>query len=236
MTKPIRLFAASMFVMFGHIVLAESAGEIDSLVKIKAKNVDQAYLLPGADFSGYKKVMIAPAEVAFQKHWLRNMNNRSPSLSQRIEDKDAKEILDAARSGFDEIWADAFKAAGYEVVTAPGEDVLKLAPSVFDLYINAPDITTPVRTKSYTIEAGRASLSLDVRDSVSGALLGRTIDKRIAGDNVGRLEWTTRVSNRADFEMLFKRWAKIAASGLDDLKRASPLPEKLEPGQKLPKK
>jgi hypothetical protein len=235
MKTPARLLIASLVVSFGMAAFADG-GEVAGLVKIKARKVDQAYLLAGADFSGYTKVMIAPAEVAFQKDWLRNMNNRSPSFSQRIEDKDAKEILDAARSGFDEIWAEAFKAAGYEVVSAPGDGVLKLVPSVFDLYINAPDVTTAVRTKSYTVEAGRASLSLDVRDSVSGALLGRTIDKRIVGDNAGRLEWTTRVSNRADFNILFKRWAKTAAEGLDDLKQASPLPETLQPGQQLPKK
>jgi hypothetical protein len=213
-----------------------SGGEADALVKIKAKKVDQAFLLPGADFSTYKKVIIAPSEVAFQKNWLRDMNNQSMSLSQRLSDKDAQKILEAARSGFDEIWAEAFKASGYEVVSAPGNDVLKLAPAVFDLYINAPDVPTAGRTKSYTVEAGQASLSLDVRDSVSGTLLGRVIDKRTAGTDMGRMQWTTSVSNRADFGQLYKKWAKIAADGLSELAKASPLPETLQPNQKLPKK
>jgi hypothetical protein len=77
---------------------------------------------------------------------------------------------------------------------------------------------------------------LDVRDSVSGALLGRVIDNRTAGDNVGHMQWTTSVSNRADFGQLFKRWAKIAGDGLVELAKASPLPETLEANKKLPKK
>jgi hypothetical protein len=95
--------------------------------------VDRAYLLPGANFSVYKKVLIAPSEIAFQKDWLRNMNQGVVSLEQRIGDEEANRILRAARSGFDEIWAEAFKAAGYEIVTEPGPEVLKVVPSVFDL-------------------------------------------------------------------------------------------------------
>lgn len=223
--------------LFAGTACAQSSeSELDSLVKIKSRKVDSAFLLPGADFSQYKKVMIAPAEVAFHKNWLRDQNNQALSMSRRIGDTEAKKILDAARSGFDEIWAAAFKSAGYEVVTAPGDDVLKLVPSVFDLYINAPDVQSAGRTRSYTVEAGRAGLTLDVRDSTTGTLLGRIVDRRTAGDNAGRLQWSTSVSNRADFRQLFGRWAKLAADGLTDLKQASPLPETMQPDQKMPKK
>jgi hypothetical protein len=219
------------------VALAQNAGsEADALVKIKSKHADKAYLLPGADFSPYKKVIIAPSEVAFQKNWLRDMNNQAMSLSRRLSDKDAQKILAAARSGFDEIWAEAFKNSGYEVVTSPGNDVLKLVPTVFDLYVNAPDIQSGERTKSYTVEAGQATLSLDVRDSISGTLLGRVVDNRTAGIDMGQMQWATSVSNRADFGQLFKRWAKISADGLGELAKASPLPETLEPNKKLPKK
>jgi hypothetical protein len=218
-------------------VFAQSAGgEADALVKIKVKRVDKAFLLPGADFSTYKKVIIAPSEVSFQKNWLRDINNQRMSPSRQIKDSDVKKIIEIARSGFDEIWAEGFKAAGYEVVTTPGEGVLKLVPSVFDLFVNAPDVLEPGRTYNYTVEAGEAALSLDVRDSVSGTLLGRIIDKRIAGNGTNSLQWTTSVSNRSDFGHLFKTWAKIAADGLGQLAKASPLPETLKPNQKLPKK
>jgi hypothetical protein len=213
-----------------------SGGEADALVKIKAKGLDKAFLLPGADFSGYKKVIIAPSEVAFQKNWLRDINNQSMSLSRRLSDKDAQKIIEAARSGFDEIWIEAFKKAGYEVVTVPGSDVLKLVPSVFDLYVNAPDTMDSGRNKSYTVEAGEAALSLDIRDSVSGTLLGRAIDRRTAGTDMGQLQWTTSVSNRSDFGILFKSWANQAAKSLGELAKASPIPETLQPNKKVPKK
>jgi hypothetical protein len=225
-----------MFVMTMTAFAQATGGEADALIKVKAKGIDQAFLLPGADFSGYKKVIIAPSEVAFQKNWLRDMNNNAMTLAHRMNDKDANKIIAAARSGFDEIWAEAFKKAGYEVTTEPGSDVLKLVPSVFDLYVNAPDVVTAGRSQSYTVEAGEAALSLDVRDSVSGTLLGRAIDRRTAGTDMGRVQWTTSVSNRADFGLLFKSWANRAAKGLGELAQASPLPQTLQPNQKMPQK
>jgi hypothetical protein len=39
----------------------------DGLVEVKPKRMDAAYLLPGADFRSYTKVMIDPSEVAFRE-------------------------------------------------------------------------------------------------------------------------------------------------------------------------
>jgi hypothetical protein len=229
-----KLTVGAVSLMAAALCTQALAQEADSLVKVKAKRIDQAYLLPGADFSGYKKVWIAPSEVAFQKDWLRNMNRQAVSLSQRLADKDARKIIDTARSGFDDIWAEAFKKAGYEVASASGDGVLKIIPSVVDLYVNAPELRNTVASRTYTVEAGEATLFLEVRDSVTGTLLGRAIDKRTARTSTGRMEMTNSVTNRADFAQLFRIWAKTAADGLVDLAQASPLPETLKPNQKLP--
>lgn len=235
--QPVHVLLASLLLIWGAgTAAARSAdGEADGLVQIKSKNVDEAYLLPGADFSAYKKVILAPSEIAFQKNWLRQMNRDAGSLAERIDDQEARRILEAARSSFDEIWSHAFQAAGYQVVTQPGADVLKITPRVFDLYINAPDAVTASRRMVYTVETGEASLAVDVRDSLRGTLLGRASDRRTAGTNIGRLEWTTRVTNRSDFRRLFTQWATVAAEGLKELSSASPLPESLRPGQALPR-
>ncbi len=37
--------------------------------------------------------------------------------------------------------ADVFAAKGYEIVTAPGPGVLRVAPSVVDLDVYEPDVT-----------------------------------------------------------------------------------------------
>jgi hypothetical protein len=194
--------------------------ELAGLVKIDARHVDEAYLLAGADFRPYTKVMIDPAEIAFRKNWQRDMS----SSGRRISDQDAQKIADAARSGFAEIWDKAFRGAGYEIATAPGPNVLRLSPEVVDLYINAPDVMTPGRSRTYAVEAGEATLVLQARDSVTGATLGYAADRQRTRSMGNRVQWTTSVSNKADFGQLFEQWARICVEGLSDLKEKSPLP------------
>src|ERR1700752_3006575 len=81
----------------------------DDLVQVKSKKLDAVYLLPGADFSGYSKLMIDPAQVSFRKDWVKE-TNRSRGLSGKIDDDDAQQIAQAARSGFENIFIAAFKA------------------------------------------------------------------------------------------------------------------------------
>src|SRR6185437_6204821 len=105
--------------------LAQAAGALpppyDELVQVKSRRLDAIYLLPGADFSGYRKIMIDPVQVAFRKDWVQQAN-RSRGMS-RISQSDAQEIAQAARSGFQDIFAAAFHAKGFEVVSAPAPDV-----------------------------------------------------------------------------------------------------------------
>jgi hypothetical protein len=192
----------------------------DGLSLVKAKHFDAAYLLPGADFRGYTKVMLDPTEVAFEKDWIRNYNSGSIDLSQRISDSDAKEILTAVRSGFEETFRKAFAEAGYEVVNEPAPDVLRLRTAVVNLSVAAPDRDIG-RSRTYSRDAGGATVIVELRDSTSGALLGRAVDGRVAGDSARYLR--NSVTNRSDFLQLFRTWAKSSLEGLTELKGQPPV-------------
>jgi hypothetical protein len=194
--------------------------------------MDAAYLLPGADFRTYTKVMIDPAQVAFHNDWMKNMQRATPGVSRDITQEDAEKIATAARSGFGDVFNEAFRAAGYEVVTGAGPGVLRLSPAVINLYINAPEAMSAGLTRTYTLEAGEATLVLEARDAVTGAPLGRVLDRRETRRSVG-LQLTSTVINMSDFRILFRRWADICVKGLGELKAQSPVPENLQPKQKL---
>ena len=204
----------------------------DGLVRVKPKRMDAAYVAPGTDFRTYTKVMLDPAEVAFKKDWMRDVNDASVGVSKDVTDEDAQKILAAARDGLDQVFRETFEKAGIPVVTTPGNDVLRLSPGVANLYINAPDTMSAGRSRTYTTEAGEATLVLEARDSQSGALLGRVFDRRETRQSAG-VQWTTSVSNRADFKQLFQSWANIAVKGFGELKENSPVPADLQPNQKL---
>ena len=194
--------------------------------------MDAAFLAPGADFRPYTKLMVDPTQVAFSKDWMKSMNDRTRDLSRRVTDEDAAKILEAARTNFDDIFHEEFTKAGYEIVTSPGPDVLRVLTGVVNLYINAPDTMSAGRTRTYTTNAGEATLFIEVRDSMTGALLGRVLDRRETRESMGP-QLTSSVTNASDFRLLFKQWAGIAIKGLAELKAVSPVPMDLQPKQKL---
>jgi hypothetical protein len=176
--------------------------------------------------------MLDPPEVAFKKDWLRDVNDSSPGVSKDVSEEHVQKIAAAAREGIEQVFKETFEKAGIQVVTTPGNDVLRLFTGVVNLYINAPDTMSAGRSRTYTTEAGEATLVLEVRDSTSGALLGRVLDRRETR-NTGSVQWTTSVSNKSDFSQLFKQWANICVKGFGELKAQSPVPTDLQPNQKL---
>lgn len=208
------------------------SGTWDGLVEIKPKRMDTAFLLPGADFRPYTKLMLDPVEVAFKKDWVRDYNREVSTISNRLTPEHVEKILQAARDAFTKVFTAAYQKAGLEVVAAPGPDVLRVRPGVINLDIAAPDTMTSSRSRVYTTESGEATLFLEVRDSTSGALLGRALDRRATRDT-GRIQVSNSVTNLADFEALFRQWAEISIKGFQELREYSPVPEDLKPGQKL---
>jgi hypothetical protein len=211
---------------------AEDAGNWDGLVQVKPKRLDAVFLLPGADFRTYSKIMMDPVEVAFEKNWARDYNRDAATLSQRLDQQDLERISQAARDAFGEVFTEEYAKAGLQLVTAPGPDVLRLRPGVVDLHIAAPDTMSSGRSRTYTMEAGYATLFLEARDSTTGALLGRALDKRETR-NTGRVQITNSVTNLSDFKALFRQWATISVKGFEELREHSPVPADLTPGQKL---
>lgn len=208
---------------------APSPANWDGLVEVNSRRFEVAFLLPGADFRPYTKVLIDEPEVAFRQNWLRDMN-RSRSAGRRITDADAQRILDSVGSSTLDIFTRAFADAGYEVVTRPGPDVLEVRTGIVNLFVNAPDTMSAGRSVTFTANAGEATLVLEARDSLTRALLARVVDRR---ETQGLPGPSNRVTNTSEFRSLASRWARISAQRLGDLKTVSPVPDPLTPGQRL---
>src|SRR5262249_39675664 len=150
----------------------------------------------------------------------------SRGLTGRVSQQDAQQIADAMRSGFADIFAATFKAKGYEIVNAPGPDVLRLSAEVANVYITAPNpMGGGAGTRTYTVEAGEGTLALAGRDSTTGAVLGIAVDRRTTG-GAGHATLATSTSNRFEFEELFRDWSLACVRGLEQLKARSPLTAK----------
>jgi hypothetical protein len=194
----------------------------DGLVEVKAHKLAAVYLRPNANFSAYSQVMLDPSQVAFQKDWAQNYNATTMTLANDVTSQDVQQDIALAQSGLNKIFAATFSKEGYQIVTAPGPNVARITVAILDLSITAPDPGTDFGM-NYAVDAGEATLVVEVRDSVTNQLLGRGLDRRAAGTDEGDGFPRNAVTNRDDFMQLFQTWANIAAKGLSELRASSPI-------------
>jgi hypothetical protein len=218
-----RMGVAGLVLVASPMAMAQTKGQGDwnGLHKVETKRFDEAWLLPGADFKTYTRVMIDPTEAAFRKNWQKDWNDKHFDFNERITDEEARRILTAAQSGFQDVFTKAYQEAGYQVVTTPGPDVLRLKTYILNLDVSAPDFQKS-NVRTYSKEGGSGVLVLEARDSMSGALLAQGVDGREIGDSAWAMR-RTKLSNRADFEAAFKTWAQMSVDGLAALKTLPPV-------------
>jgi len=197
----------------------------DGLHLVEDAKVAIAYVEPEADFSVYDSFLMLEAYVAFKKNWQRDTRVAGRRVSnadvERIKGEVATLLHETFRKELDE-------KGGYAFVEKPGDSVMILRPAIIDLVITAPDIAVPGRHQSYVASSGAATLFLEMYDSVSGDILARVIDRRQVG-NYGTVGWSNSVTNRADAQRMFRRWAGLLRSGLDEVRSEAGKPS-MTPG------
>jgi hypothetical protein len=179
---------------------AASEAVREGLVAVQSRNLDELYLRPNADLAA----LIDPVRAEIRSDWLKNLNY-TRNVSRWVGPDDAQRIAKDTAATLESIIAETYKARGYEIAAAAEPGVLRLSASIADLYVNAPDRFSPWTVKTFTRDAGQATLLLEARDAVSGTLLARVVHHGIARE-ISRLNMAGDVSNRFWFETLFRRW------------------------------
>jgi Protein of unknown function (DUF3313) len=175
---------------------------------VAAKNVGALYRRPDVDISAYGKIMIGEPAVEFSKNWNpRNYGNFGLSAAQLT--KIRADLAAMAKS----VFAKSLGDGGYEIVSDVTDGVLVITPNIVNVFINAPNVPTAGRSRTYTMDAGSATLALQVNDAVSGTLLAVVLDQRRSGSST--MQWATSVSNRAAAEGMLKGWAEQLKRELD---------------------
>ena len=183
---------------------APSEAVREGLVAVQSRNLDELYLRPNADLAAYRKVLIDPVRAEMRGDWQKNLNY-TRNVSRWVRPEDAQRIAADVASTLESTLAETYKARGYEIASAPEPGLLRVSASIADLYVNAPDRFSPWNVKTFTRDAGQATLVLEARDAVSGTLLARVVHHGIARE-ISRLNMAGDVSNRFWFEALFRRW------------------------------
>jgi hypothetical protein len=177
-----------------------------------SKAFDTLYIKPGFQPGNYGKLVIEQPHVAMQDYWKQRYRGEyTESDLRRISASTAK-IL---RTQF----AEKLSAQdGFALVETgeTGEGVLRLKPSILNLHLNAPDLSTPGIKDEWVNSAGNATLYLDLYDASSGELLMRVIDEDMAPWHT-RIYQGSRATNNRDLRNLAARWANALRKHLDEM-------------------
>jgi hypothetical protein len=197
-------FLAGLVPATGALAEEQAQTTFDGLERVEDARVAMAYVDPNADFSVFKRVAILDPFVAFRSNWQRDQNR---SRTRNLRSSDVERIKTDVSALFRDVFIERLEAAGFEIVTESGEDVLVLRPAIIDLDVTAPETRTAGRSRTYTASAGAATLYIELFDSVSGDILGRAADRRASRRAGGMMTWSNRVSNRAEARRMAGRWA-----------------------------
>ncbi len=195
-------------------VAQEKAPDVtaDGLHRVEGSELALVYLKPGATFGGYDKLKILDCFVAFKKHW----KPHDATGGSRATTKDMENIKKHLAAEFRKIFIQELQTkGGYEVVDAPGEDVLLVRPAIINLDVTAPDTMEAGRSRSFSTSAGQMTLYVELYDSATSDLLARVIDAR-SGRSSGPIEWQTKVTNRAQADKILRKWAGVLRERLDE--------------------
>jgi len=168
------LLAAGCSTSSPGLVYATGAGSVtgDGLQRVRWSQMGAEFVRPGASFAGYDKVLIDPLTIAAapkdERRRMGPMKVYPPTPG----------YLDGLRRTYRESFVKQFGRRGFSVVDEPGPGVLRISGHVGDLVLTARlDPEGDSTTHELVTSFGDLTLLLDVRDSVSGEALLRTVDR-----------------------------------------------------------
>jgi hypothetical protein len=188
----------------------ETSGFLGSYANFKVGGEDQpnlVYLNPGRDLRPYNKLLIDHVVVYF------NPESKNKGV-------DPVQLAELTRY-FHQTLVDALKDR-YLIVERPGEGVLRIRTAITDVDPGSPvggavSTVVPVgatisiikkATTGSNMAVGRASMEIELVDSLSGVRLAAAIDRREGGKKVVSGKWTA-------IEEAFEYWAHKLRVWLD---------------------
>ena len=184
----------------------------DGLQRVQVKGLDLVYRKPGVSLAGYSKIMVDPLQISFSKDRDANGGWRMGAFPLGAQDR---ERIRTALAGIvqEELVRQVQDRGGYRIVTAPGPDVLRVSAAIIDLNVTAPDMT-PGRNVVITASKGSMTLVAELRDSETGTLLARAIDRAV-DDSSFQWEAANSVTNADAARRAAAGWANILRERLD---------------------
>jgi len=208
------LFSAPVCAADPHIETgADAEISFDGLYRVKRSRVDAAWVRNDLDLSGYDKLMVKGLGIAYRAvDWTgsaRAAARRGETDFSITEENRAK----LSKLFREEMLDEVAKNNRYSLSTTPGEDVLLLIGGLIDVVSHVPPEEIG-RSSTFLRSVGEATMVLELRDSLTGAILARAIDRRSASTFVHE---SSPGINRQDVKRLASSWGRLLRDRLDDV-------------------
>jgi hypothetical protein len=194
---------------------AEKTGDYNRMQRVHFPDIDSVYRKQDVDLSAYAKVLVASPTVAFRENW---RPEEDPTLA-RLGVPD----LAAAKARVSEQFLQTLQTrlsenGGYEVVAAPGPDVLQVKAAITDLYFSSSALQAAAGNgKPYYMESSEITAAIELRDSTTGELLCLVTDHR-ASPNAQAVELKEGKWSSPGVRAASDHWAAFLRQFLDQAK------------------
>jgi len=185
----------------------------DGLREVRNSSADAAWALPGLDLSGYTKIKLDGAGIEYRPGGEsgRTMRARSSGGPYEVTEAQKERLQSLVQEVFLE---ELSRSDKYTLVDETGPDVLLVRGAILDVVSYVPQDAMG-RVDVYLSTVGEATLVVELRDSITNAILARGIDRRAAENTGSFMVESNRVTNAAEVRRVVRRWAQSLRAGLE---------------------
>ena len=184
----------------------------DGLYEVQNSALGKAWATPDLDLSGYTKIMLQSAGIEYRPGGESGRGSMARSSSGPFE------ITVEQKARFQEVVRETLldefgKSEKFTLVNEPGPDVLLIRGALLDVVSYVPP--EPIgRSEIYLTELGEITLVLEIRDSITDAILVRAVDRASVGDD-GMMRSSNRATNSSEVKRVIRRWMSTLRERLD---------------------
>lgn len=184
----------------------------DGLNEVLNSSADEAWARPGMDLSGYSKIMLQGAGIEYRPGGESGRTYMARSRGGPYE------VTEEQKARFEQLVSETFReemarSERFEIVDQPGPDVLLIRGVLLDVVSYVPPDDIGGRVEVYLSSVGEATLVLEIRDSITNAIMARAIDRDAAESST--MFNSNRVTNRSEVRRLVQGWARALREGLE---------------------
>jgi hypothetical protein len=181
----------------------------EGLQRVDDTPLDAAWVKPGLDLRSYDKLVLQPVGISFRAVEDRGLRRDVTDFALDDEQKQKVE-----QTIWEALAEEIGKSERFEITDQAGPGVLIATGALLDVVSHVPP--DPIgRGATFVRSLGEATLVIELRDSVTGELFARAVDRR-AAEPVFPTR-TNAVNNPAEVRRAARRWASVLRARLDEL-------------------